>query len=65
MHEFGSNEQLINRLFKKTTRGSTHKKYEEEIRKFAMTLHFYSGKAYEYVRRKFYNALPHPKTLGK
>lgn len=65
MHEFGENEQLINRLFKKTTKSSTHKKYEEEIRKFAITLHFFSGKAYNYVRRKFYNALPHPKTLDK
>lgn len=30
-----------------------------------MTLHFYSPKAYNYVRSYFQNSLPHPKTLGK
>jgi hypothetical protein len=33
------------------------------LRKFAVTLHFYSPKAYRYVRRKFNNCLPHEKTL--
>ncbi|KYN10897.1 THAP domain-containing protein 9, partial [Trachymyrmex cornetzi] len=35
------------------------------LRAFAMTLHFYSAKAYNYVRRKFTNLLPHEKTLAK
>lgn len=34
-----------------------------ELRKFATTLHFYSPKAYSYVRRVFNNTLPHPRTI--
>lgn len=44
MQEFGPNEQLINRLFQKTTKATVQKNYEEEIRKFAITLHFFQGK---------------------
>ncbi|XP_077552683.1 THAP domain-containing protein 1-like [Haemaphysalis longicornis] len=32
--------------------------YPPELRPFALTLHFYSPAAYEYVRAKFNNALP-------
>lgn len=41
----------------------SREKYPFAIRSFAMTLHFYSPKAYRYVRQKFCNALPHPSTL--
>jgi len=34
-----------------------------EIRKFALTLHFYSLAAYNYVRDAFNKNLPHPSTL--
>jgi len=34
-----------------------------EIRKFALTLHFYSPAAYNYVRDAFNKNLPHPSTL--
>lgn len=58
MQEFGLNEQLINRLFKKTTnKGTISKQCQEKIRKFAITLHFFSGKAYNYVRKKFNNSI--------
>lgn len=30
-----------------------------------MTLHFYSPRAYEYVRDKFNKSLPHPSTITK
>ena len=30
-----------------------------------MSLHFFSGKAYEYVRDQFNTILPHPRTLSK
>ena len=32
--------------------------YDPEIRKFAINLHFYSSKSYEYVRNVFHEALP-------
>ncbi|KAH1000600.1 hypothetical protein HUJ04_012907 [Dendroctonus ponderosae] len=41
------------------------KTYEHSVRAFAVTLHFFSPKAYAYVRQKFQNCLPHPKTLAK
>lgn len=39
------------------------KRYSPEIRKFALTLQFYSSAAYNYVRRTWKNLLPHPSTL--
>ena len=41
------------------------KKYSEEIRKFALTLHFYSPKAYTFIRNKYNTCLPHTRTLRK
>lgn len=38
-------------------------KYPPGARKFALTLHFYSPAAYNYVRRIFDTCLPHPNTL--
>jgi hypothetical protein len=37
--------------------------YNEDIRSFALTLHFYSPKAYDFLRSSFSKALPHPCTL--
>jgi hypothetical protein len=47
---------LINARYGKKSRN----KYPAELRSFAMTLQFYSPKAYEYVRKtfKFNHALP-------
>lgn len=39
--------------------------YTDEIRKFALTLHYYSPKGYEYVRKSFSNILPHVRTLRR
>lgn len=39
------------------------KQYPPELRAFALTLHFYSPAAYEYVRTKLNNALPSQRTL--
>ncbi|GFR74839.1 THAP domain-containing protein 9 [Elysia marginata] len=40
-------------------------KYSPELRSFALTLHFYSPKAYAYVRKAFDTCLPHPRTIKK
>lgn len=45
--------------------GKRDKIYSPEIRSFALTLDFYSPKAYEYVRGMFKNALPDRRTLRK
>ena len=39
--------------------------YPAELRAFALTLQFYSARAYDYVRQTFNNCLPHPKTLSE
>lgn len=65
MTQFGNNEDIINRLFNKTIGKKVPKKYSEELRKFAITLHFFSSKAYNYVRKRFNNCLPHVKTLSR
>jgi hypothetical protein len=38
-------------------------KYPPELRSFALTLRFYSAKAYNHVRKTFALALPHPATI--
>jgi hypothetical protein len=41
----------------------SRKAHPEELKSFAMTLSFYSLKAYTYVRKTFQLALPHPSTV--
>lgn len=45
------------------TNGRNEKSYNEEVRSFCMTLHFYSPRAYNYVRGKFNNNLPSVSTM--
>ena len=45
--------------------GPKRQKYSSDLRAFALTLNFYSSKAYEYVRTKFNNSLPHRRTIAK
>ena len=39
--------------------------YTNDQREFALTLHLYGPKAYEYLRKKLDSRLPHPRTLRK
>jgi len=39
--------------------------FTSEMRKFAITLQFYSNKAYNFARKSFKNVLPHSKTISK
>lgn len=56
--------EIFNRMVKNTgTKNFNHDKYPPELRAFAITLHFYSPKAYTYVRNKFNLALPHPRVI--
>lgn len=49
------------------SRGSGKQKgeYSELLKKFAITLHFYSPAAYEYLRQSLNNFLPHINTIRK
>jgi len=46
-------------------KGNKRVKYSPELRKFAVTLNFFSPKGYNYVRSVFECCLPHPTTIGK
>lgn len=41
------------------------KHYSPELKAFALTLHFYSPKAYNFVRKTFNSALPHTSSIQK
>ncbi|KAF4529837.1 hypothetical protein B566_EDAN017934 [Ephemera danica] len=66
--KIASMEQLVDHLEnqKLVTQPAGEKgKYPVELRKFALTLSFYSTRAYKYVRKKFSNALPSVRTMQK
>lgn len=51
----------FNLVKKLTKKGVKTKVFSDDVRKFATTLHYYSPRAYDYVRKLF--LLPHPSTL--
>ena len=50
-------------LIKRIKSGVKRVKYSKELKAFALTLQFYSSKAYSYVRQTFNLALPHPSII--
>ncbi|KYN22412.1 THAP domain-containing protein 9, partial [Trachymyrmex cornetzi] len=54
---------IMNEILKR--KKGSKKKYAPELRSFALTLNFYSSKAYNYVRKKFRNLLPESSTIHK
>ncbi len=52
-------------LIDRIAEGKEKEKYSSQLRAFALTLNFYSAKAYNYVRKTFNSNLPHPATLRK
>lgn len=65
LDSFGKHTHLISNWAKKNLGHKVPKKYSPEIRQFALSLHFFSCKAYNYVRKQFNTVLPHPRTLSK
>lgn len=57
--------ELTNRLIAKSKSKGYRPKYTPALRKFAVTLHYYSVAAYKYVRQVFDGSLPHPRVIGK
>lgn len=47
----------------KSKRNKTQRRYTKEIKKFALTLHFYSPRAYEFVQSKLF--LSHSRMIRK
>lgn len=61
----GGVPDLLKRQAAKMSKCKSTLKYSPELRSFALTLNFYSPKAYQYVRKVFDTCLPHPRTLEK
>lgn len=59
------NKDLLKRVEAKGNSKAVPNKYSPELRKFALTLNFYSPRAYSYVRKCFDTCLPHPRTVSK
>ncbi|KAI5743067.1 hypothetical protein M8J77_014103 [Diaphorina citri] len=55
---------LVKRQIQKARGKRLQKKYDEKLRSFALSLHYISPRAYEYVRQQFDTCLPHSKTLA-
>jgi len=57
-------KEVVTRMLRDKKKGHLQRtKYPPALRKFALTLNFYSPKAYRYVRDTFELALPHPSVL--
>ncbi|KAL3222180.1 hypothetical protein MRX96_028916 [Rhipicephalus microplus] len=61
--------EVMQRILKQSSDGEEtarqSEKYSPTLHMFALTLQFYSTKAYNYVRETFDCALPHPSTITK
>lgn len=55
--------ELHKSLMKRRKQGRHQLLYSAPLRKFALTLHYYSPAAYKYVRECYQKALPHPRTI--
>ena len=61
-HEFsGLSLELIKNISSKQTKSSHGQHYSDIIKQFAVTLHYHSAKAYEYVRKIIH--LPHVSSI--
>lgn len=61
MQKYTRNDELVKEIIE----GHVGRPYSDELKSFAMTLHFYSAKAYNFVRQTFKNTLPHASTITK
>lgn len=61
----GPNKEFLLRQLSKVTSLHQPTTYSEELKTFALMLHFYSPRAYNYVRNTFQTCLPHTRTIGK
>lgn len=65
LESFGKHSDLITNWANKNAGKPLPRKYSPALRQFALSLHFFSVKAYAYVRKEFSTILPHPRTLSK
>lgn len=61
----GQRELIQRQDIKSRTGTIVRKRYSPQLKSFALTLNFYSSKAYQYVRKTFNTCLPSLRTLAK
>ena len=61
----GVPDELMRKAVRNKSKNISKSKYPEVLKAFATTLQFYSTKAYNYVRRTFHLALPHPSKIRR
>ena len=59
----GVPKQVMQRILRRQHNSKFRAEYPDELKSFAMTLQFYSARAYQYVRRTFDLALPTPRQI--
>lgn len=57
--------ESVREIFERMLKGPATQKYSPVLRTFALTLSFYSPKAYNFVRSTFNKSLPHLDTISK
>lgn len=62
-HNFGDETKALIENELKYIKSQSGHRYSEEVKKFAVTVHFYSPQAYNYIRDHLH--LPHPATIRK
>lgn len=65
LSRLGGPQEFYFRQYRKSLKKTLPKKYSEELKVFALTLHYYSPAAYKYVRRTFNTCLPHTRTISR
>lgn len=63
--KLGGPQELYFRQYQKNCKKALPIKYSEDLKVFALTLHYYSPAAYKYVRRAFNTCLPHTRTISR
>jgi hypothetical protein len=56
-------QNLLTTIYSRTEQAKP-KKYTEQLKEFSLKLHFYSPKAYNFLRSTFMKSLPHPRSLS-
>lgn len=56
---------LLKKRASKASNAPSQHKYSQALRSFALTLNFYSLRAYRFARKAFDTCLPHQRTLAK
>lgn len=69
LESLGNTSNTLKQFFDLVSKTSVNlpvqKSVSPDIKAFALTLHYYSPRAYEYVRNTFCKALPHKRTITK